>query len=400
MNDARPHSWPLAAIATLGAIIPLVLLWWVVWRQPTIAPAEAQRQIDAGAAVLVDVRDDGEYRRQHITGALRPGQVPVDRLNILVCDDGLRSARSAATMPGRDVAVLKEGIAGWIAAARKPDTIRTGLTRDGVDGPLPMRSEPAAIQWLTVLTGFLVKPGYMLLALVAAILLRRARTPGTVALRRSLWCFFLGEAFCALNYLAFDEENLIADHLHSVGMLLAMAFGAWAAWNGLHRHAIGSDGSRCALGGVCRPCTRDRICRADQALPLIAGGLMLAACVPLTTDPIPAWVSLTTVLGTPYAYRHDMAQQLIEVRWYPLCGLALALWSLVPWWRGQPAVATAWLCAAAGAIGFALFRVLLVQVWRDDPAWFLAWEELSEFASLIAVWWWMPVLRRHAEVAP
>lgn len=388
MTTPPLRAWPLVLIAMLGAGLPILLLWWMVWRQPTLSPADVQRRLDADTVTLVDVRNDQDYARRHITGAVRLADAPENRAWVLVCDDGLQSAVVAAHLraQGREVVVLADGVAGWIAAARHPDTIHTGLTDDGHAGPIPVRQESSAIQWLVVITGFVVKYLYMLMALVLAIRLRHAHSPGLTALRRGMWSFFLGEAFCALNYMAFDEDSVVTDHLHGVGMLLAVAFTAWAGWSGLRRHVLGDTGGRCLLVGWCAPCTRTSLCRVERFFPLAVGLTALTACVPLTLDPIPAWSSLTVILGTPYAYRHDMGQQLIEARWYPWLALVLSAWALCRWWHGHHRAAAVWLCAALGPATFALFRTVMLHAWHDDPAWFLAWEEFSEMATMVAVW--------------
>lgn len=399
---SRSTVMALVMTAIAGTAIPILLMWWLVWRQPALDPGEVQRRMTAGTVTLVDVRSAEDYARQHITGSVSLADAPAGGALVTVCDDGLRSAQTTAELRlhGREAFTLAGGIGNWIAAARHPGVITTGLTIHGVSGPIPIRQESFFIQGMLIFTGFVVKPIYMLMALVFAWQLRRIRTPGITALRRSLWWFYIGEAFCAANYAVFDEESLVADHLHSTGMLMSVAFALWAVYLGLHRHILGNDGTRCGLSTWCRPCTRDSVCRIDQAFPLGLGMLALMACVPLSVEPLPAWTSLTTVFGTPYAYRHEMPFQIIEIRWYPLFGLFLLGVALLAWWRGMKSTSAVWACAAAGCIVFALFRVSLVHLWRDDPAWFLIWEELGEWATLIAVWWWLPVLRRPAESTP
>jgi hypothetical protein len=249
--------------------------------------------------------------------------------------------------------------------------------------------EPAWKQWLVVLTGFAVKPAYMLAALVLAWRLRRAHGPGHRALCWALWAFFAGEAACACNYLACDEQSLLADTAHSWGMVLAAAGGAWAVAAALRPRLVPDDGE-CALAAACRPCTRAQGCRADRLLPLAPLLLAAAALVPLTVELRPIAAS-TVLLGTPYAYRHEWAQLAFELRWCPLLAIALALVALGCAWRDRRDAAFGWTCAAAGPLAFAWFRAVLA-LWHDDPAWFLAWEELAELATVAGIWWWLHCL--------
>lgn len=256
----------------------------------------------------------------------------------------------------------------------------------------PALVEPAWKQWLVVLTGFAVKPLYMLLALGLAIGLRRAATPGTTALRRALWTFFAGETFCALNYAACGETSTVLDLLHSWGMVLAASFATWAVAAGAMRHLLPDDG-RCSLDRLCQPCTRAGTCRHERLLPLAAVLVLCGAAVPLTAS-CQAIHATTTILGTPYVYGHDLAQVVFELRWCPLATIALAGLGLVLAVTRR-AGALACICAASGPLAFAFFRLVLVAVWRDDPAWFLAWEEFGELATIGAVIWWLVVFRRR-----
>ena len=103
------------------------------------AASEPPREIDAdalqaGDALVVDVREPEEYAFGHISGAInlpqaelatRLDELPRDRLLAVVCHAGMRSLRAAqflvqAGFP--DVASLKGGTAGWKAEGRPVST--------------------------------------------------------------------------------------------------------------------------------------------------------------------------------------------------------------------------------------------------------------------------------------
>ena len=88
----------------------------------TITPAEAQRLINAGAA-LIDIRSPDEHAREHVPGSLN---VPLDRLsstsprgNVLIfhCRSGMRTGQAAASLAeaasGRECYILEGGISAW-----------------------------------------------------------------------------------------------------------------------------------------------------------------------------------------------------------------------------------------------------------------------------------------------
>ncbi|HEY3082512.1 MAG TPA: MBL fold metallo-hydrolase [Chloroflexota bacterium] len=94
-----------------------------------IGPDEATARQAAGALV-VDVREPGEYHHGHVPGALnlpqaelatRLGELPPDRELLVVCQAGFRSMRSAQWLKqaGRErVVSLLGGTGGWIEAGR------------------------------------------------------------------------------------------------------------------------------------------------------------------------------------------------------------------------------------------------------------------------------------------
>jgi len=382
----------LLVIAALAlALVPAGLHWALVDRQPAVTPAQVPGLLAANA-LLVDVRREAAARiagsalvaEDALLALPSAGELPAElrgRTLILVCDGGVRSAVVTAHLRslGLPALNLTGGMGAWSAH----------------DGSLPQRVEPAWKQWLVVLTGFAVKPTYMLLSLVLAIWLRRATTPGTVGLRRALWAFFAGEAFCALNYVAFAEESQFTDMLHAWGMAVAASFAAWAVAAGATRHLLpDAAGGRCALERLCQPCTRAGTCRHERLLPLGAVLILFSALVPLTA-PCAGIAASTTILGTPYLYRHDWVQVVFELRCCPLAAVLLAALGLALALVRRHGAAIACLCAASGPLAFAFFRLVLVAVWRDDPAWFLAWEELGELATILALIWWLIIFRRR-----
>lgn len=95
---------------------------------PHLPPRQAHALLDAGAAVLIDVRDADEFAAGHIAGALNLPRarlesrieevVAPDQLVILACGSRGRSTIAAAVL--RDVGwnawVLQGGLQAWRAA--------------------------------------------------------------------------------------------------------------------------------------------------------------------------------------------------------------------------------------------------------------------------------------------
>lgn len=113
------------------AIVSGAMLLWPLVRRgtggPWINPSEATHLINREEALVIDVRDPGEYGAGHILGArnvplarIAEGAGSVvkrkDRPVILYCDSGSRSSKAAAALKQQGysrVASLSGGIGAW-----------------------------------------------------------------------------------------------------------------------------------------------------------------------------------------------------------------------------------------------------------------------------------------------
>lgn len=105
-----------------------MLLWPYLRRTgggPSVNPSEATQLINREDALVVDVREPGEYGAGHILGARnvplsRIGEAPVakkkDKPVIVYCDSGNRSAKAAAALRSQGYAKavnLAGGLGAW-----------------------------------------------------------------------------------------------------------------------------------------------------------------------------------------------------------------------------------------------------------------------------------------------
>jgi rhodanese-related sulfurtransferase len=109
-----------------------MLVWPLVRRStggPHVGPAQATQLINREDALVVDVRDPGEYGAGHILGAKN---VPVDRIGekadlgkrmdrplIVYCDSGARAGKAAAALRQQGytrVVSLSGGLGAWQSA--------------------------------------------------------------------------------------------------------------------------------------------------------------------------------------------------------------------------------------------------------------------------------------------
>lgn len=396
MPTTRLPAWSirlLGFIILACILVPALLYWQCVVRWPGIPPEAVAARLAAGA-VLVDLRTGPEaaplpQAERHAAATLlalpAAGALPASlqlRPLILVDDNGMLSAPVCAHLCRLGVPAwsLEGGIDAWRCAA-------AFLPEGATPFPRSARTEPPWKQGLVILSGLVVKPLYMLLTLLLALGLRTATHPVTVALRWSLWLFLAGEVACALNLVFCHEASVPLDGLHGWGMALSVSAAAWAVLMGMS--APPADAGRCSWDSWCRPCSRPERCPRLRLIPLLPALVLVAALIPLSAGLVTI-ATTSTLAGQPYAYRHEMPQVIFELRILPCCAVLLAGMGLALALRGRSTIALACTALAAGPLSFSLLRLLLGGVWHDDPAWFLAWEELSEMAALLALWWMLP----------
>jgi len=412
-----PRSFkPLVVLLVLvGGMAPPALYWGLVGRLPTVTADEARAALARAdsAAVLVDVRPTAAFKGAHIAGAINwpyeaivgltsreavPAELKGKRL-MLLCETGILSARAVAHLEAlglTDVANVRGGMQAWVAATPQADC-PLSVVAGGASSPAKpvegavYRSSPPHEQWASVLTGFGVKPFYMTLALVLAAVLWRSRRTELVALRWGLVFFFIGEAFCAANYLAFHDDSYLSEYLHSFGMVLCFGFTTWAAFEGMDRWLIRyTDAARpCAALSLCRQCIKhaDVACGLRRLFYLLIPATMVLAFMPLTAG-FPADSYNTTILGTYYNYSHPVAYQVYEIRLLPVLALALMAASLaVLLLKKREPVAWSKLLFAAGMgpLGFSLMRLFIYAPYHANQVWFAFWEEITELLFVIGV---------------
>ncbi len=139
-----------------------------------ISPNDAAARLAAGTALLVDVREAGEFAARHAAGSLSRPLSLADQGPLLcgsgidvifTCQTGRRTAanaaRLAALVPGRRGLVLDGGLDGWARAGQKLVGSEAAL-------PLPLMRQVQIAAGLLVLAGValavLVAPGFIALA--------------------------------------------------------------------------------------------------------------------------------------------------------------------------------------------------------------------------------------------
>ena len=267
----------------------------------------------------------------------------------------------------------------------------------GDAGLAGFRSSSMIEQHAAVLTAFVVKPIYMLTFLLIAILLWKRSASVLKSLKWAMIFFFIGESFCAANYLFAEKHDAhLLEYLHGLGMVLSFGFGAYALFEWIDQYALHylEPGKKCSLSGFCRQCAKyeDVSCGLQSLFVYLGFAGALIALMPITAQ-IYTISYNTEIWGTPYNYNHPIIYQLAEVRYYPALASVMFLTAalLLKFKRPKPLHLSKILFAGAfGAFGFSLFRFLVFQGYRDNLVWMDFWEETTEFlyiAGVVVILW-------------
>ncbi|MDH3828054.1 MAG: hypothetical protein OET21_11590, partial [Desulfobacterales bacterium] len=93
-------------------------------------------------------------------------------------------------------------------------------------------------QSAAVATAFLIKPIYTILAFFIFMVLWKRVEPELKALKWSMIFFFVGENFCAANFLFTENHDVyLLEYFHSLGMVLSFGFASFALIEGIDRYA-------------------------------------------------------------------------------------------------------------------------------------------------------------------
>jgi hypothetical protein len=250
---------------------------------------------------------------------------------------------------------------------------------------------PVVEQWVAVLIGFVIKPFYMFLALGLAVFLWRSRWPELVALRWGLLFFFIGETFCAVNYLAFQDDSYLSEYLHSFGMALCFGFTTWATLEGIDHWLIrySDPEARCAALPLCRACLKYAAapCGMKRVFYVLVPAHIVLAFMPLTAAP--SAVSYNArILGTFYNYSHPVIHQLYEIRFLPVMAIGFFVASLLALLLKKHE-AVSWskflFAAGMGPLGFSLLRLFIYAPYSETQVWYNFWEEITELLFVVGV---------------
>jgi rhodanese-related sulfurtransferase len=378
-----------------------------------VTPAELHESLARPAPPLVvDVRGPDAYRAGHIADAVslsldelegyftRLGP-PLARPLSFVCHRGMRSVAAAAAVAAlgySDVSSLAGGMTAWRAAGFP--TVRG----DPVRPPAALLRPPrlaltGAQEFLEAFGGFVVKPGYMLLALVLVFLLRRSRERDLVLIFWSLVAFLVGETACYVNMYGAHGLSTAWELLHGAGMLVQNVLLPWGVFVFLDRRVLRftDDDAACAGQRLCGRCWKrdDVSCGLQRVFLIVVVALGALALFPLSAPLRPAKVMMS-IYGIEWPYFVSLLEVFVEFRIYAGLALLFLAATLVLLLTGRTGTRRAQLpfFLGFGFLVFPLLRFFLLEAYRDMPVWAEWWEEATEFLAVAGLGFFLWVFRR------
>jgi len=376
---------------------------------PTLTPGQAQELLikDPTNIILLDVRTKEEFERLNLQSSVNlfyksilQKKVSDDQKAMLqgktvfvLCDSGLASAAVVRQLRKENVKAfnIKGGIEAWIAGLRAKRS--SGILFETWPGTEWSAFRPAPIheQWLAVLTGYGVKPLYTILSFILAIILWKKKENELKALKYSMIFFFLGENFCAVNYLFFNHESYLFEYFHSLGMVISFGFASYAIFEGIDKYVFHYSDSqkKCALLGLCDQCIKynEVSCALQRCFIFLGFSASVVALMPLFAEL--KMVSYNTqIWNTFYNYSHPVVYQLFEVRYCPIVasiGFFIAALLFLLKKTASLSVVKVVLAGAFGAAGFSFFRFILFHGYLDNLVWMEFWEEITELIFIAGV---------------
>ncbi len=393
------------------AVLPPFAYWFYVGRVPTILSADAQEILlkKDSSAVLVDVRDSASYNAEHIEGAENWQLEQINQIKstneipqkfsskklLCICNSGFLSAFAVEKLKqigAKDVFSVDGGMQKWLITNYKPCFLQFLCLKKNKTSISEFHFKESTVfeQYAVFISAFIIKPIYMLLSLLAIFMLRKTKAIDLLALRWAMISFFVGEAFCAINYLIFNDDSYLSEFIHSFGMVLSFVFVSYAFIEGFDSRIIRfSDTSkRCAMLTICKSCYKHSPieCNLHKMFKFLVPVFILLATMPLLFDTLPISYN-TIVFDTPYSFSHLTAYQIYEFRVLPFTAIAFFLATMLFIFTNRVTDDKTKILFSLGFgfLGFSIFRLFIFGVYQTNLVWFTVWEEVTELMYIAMV---------------
>jgi rhodanese-related sulfurtransferase len=366
--------------------------------------------------IVIDMRDEADFRRNHIPGAIHlnlesidgyavKGNIPGGGRIVTVCSKGWDSQIAAATLMAhgyRDVYNLAGGMHRWQEAGYALQS-GSGITLDKAILIPPVVEISLLTQLAMTVAAFVVKPAYIIMSALVFLLLWRKNSGDLVLIRNAMLVFFIGENACTLNYLLASNTSIRLEFLHGlgmVGMFFLLFWGLVRFFDERVLHYIEPD-KTCAFQRLCRRCWKKEqvSCGLHRLALWLLPALAFVALIPVTM-PLRPFRIVMPVFLSEVVWLKDFWNLFIEFRLYPIlgamCFVAAFLWLR----RGQSGLLKSQLLffLALGFTSYSFFRFGLLLTFNENQGWADWWEESTEFIMVGMVVLLLVVFKKQLEL--
>ena len=397
----------VGGLVIVGGVLPLIFYYFVMGNVPSVQVEKALFQLNRypDQFVLVDVRPEPEFQKNHLDGVANWPLAEIGKLSslqdlpksflkkslILICNAGFMGAEAARHLQRlglEEVSNVRGGMQEWgKAAALSPDLEYTRYVSPGaVSGP-PYQELSIVAQTIPILSGFVIKPSHMLISFFMILILWKSSNSGDLnILAWGLGFLLFGELFCAINFIFFDDGSWFSDYLHNYGMMLGFGFILFALFEGLDRRIFGLSSPKkpCSMIALCEKCVKNAkvSCRLQNIYLLACLVLAVIAMLPLLV-PVQANSYITEIFGTLHEYSKESIFQYYEFRVIPvyaaICFLAAYTWQKINPQEILSEVSRIFFSGGLGGMFFSIFRLLLGAAFEWQLHYSDFWEEVTEF---------------------
>ncbi|MBF0397486.1 MAG: hypothetical protein HQK78_11980 [Desulfobacterales bacterium] len=217
-------------------------------------------------------------------------------------------------------------------------------------------------QIVTIFSGFVIKPAYMLLSLILISLIYKNNSKDLKTLYLGLIFFLLGETACAINYIFTSGNNEFLEILHDLGMVFIGIYIPMGLFHFVDYNIF------------CKTCPK----RSEYPnlnkwlLPL---SFSIISFIPLTHDIVPTSI-LMCIFGAQTCFSSTLFVQIIEIRVFPIIAICSFLLSIAKF---------QFFFVGFGFMSFSLFRFFLTYSFINSPVWSNFWEEITELILITSL---------------
>ena len=396
----------------VGLVLPAVVTGLFLFFTPSVSPEEAAQLLrdSKGDAILIDVRPEEEFHAFSLQESIN---VPLDAPSfdrsfrekllggkkhiLVICDTGISGALAThklRRMSFLNAVNIQGGLDAWLTGNGELLKKRVRTSYRETQGVSPVTFSITE-QIVITTAAFILKPLYQILSLIILIMLWKRAGSDFMALRWAVLSFFIGENACAFNYLFFNERSLLMEFFHTYGMLVCFGLVMYALMESFDRRVFHftEEDKKCTLLPQCGRCYKYSSARCNLRLLFLFGipATAIIAAIPLTAQ-LGSHFFMGNVFGNPVIFGHPVIYQVLEARLYPLASLIFFTVSFIYLLMlGENGFKPAKIFSAMGMgpLGFSLFRFLFYWGYQQNPLWADAWEEITEFLFIAAIFWIM-----------